>query len=149
MTKMKNRTPALLRAIARYNALCDRLKVLLPQGETFPLPEKLPDDLARLKNEPALLEDVWLSTESAAAGPWLTDKAVRRGIRAQHVVDRCEEEKLRLAVEDENLYTWVYDEVVALECAVSDPASAFRSQEHGTVTPDPPCRFTICAAPAI
>lgn len=120
---MKKRMPALVRAVARYNTLCDRLRDLLPPGKTFPLPERLPEDLATLKNDPLLLEDVWITSDTPA-GLWLTDKAIRRGIRAQHILDRCAEESIRLKQEERSLYAWVYNEVLALEHAIHDPDSA-------------------------
>lgn len=122
VSKMKNRTPALVRAVTRYNTLCDRLKELLPADKNFPIPEKLPEDLAKLKNEPSLLEDVWISADTPA-GLWLTDKAVRRGIRAQHILDRCSEECIRLKQEERSLYAWVFDEVLALEHAMHESSS--------------------------
>ncbi|KZV95745.1 hypothetical protein EXIGLDRAFT_594385, partial [Exidia glandulosa HHB12029] len=118
ITKMRNRTPALLRAITRYNTLCDKLKALKPRRLKFPLPEKLSEKLGTLKNDPSLMEDVWLQTGTTPAGPWLTDPGVRKGIRAQHILDRCDEEEYRVAVEEKNLYDWVFQEVVALESAL-------------------------------
>ncbi|KZV97794.1 hypothetical protein EXIGLDRAFT_580691, partial [Exidia glandulosa HHB12029] len=115
---MKKRTPALVRAVARYNALCDALRAKLPEGLDFPLPEKLPIHLAELRNDPALLEDVWIEGVQGRSAPWLVDASVRRGIRAVHTIDRCNEEEVRLAREEDALYGWLKTKLAAVYAAL-------------------------------
>ncbi|KZV81838.1 hypothetical protein EXIGLDRAFT_627886, partial [Exidia glandulosa HHB12029] len=135
MRSIKKRTPALVNALNRYNGLCDDLKRLLPDGRDFPLPQKLPTDFALLKDDPALLEDVWLSGVPGDSVPWLMDARVRRGIRAQHIVDRCEEEYARVETEESNLFAWITAKSAAIHVALSHPSSAltsvhFRNEAH-------------------
>lgn len=53
---------------------------------------------------------------------------MRRGIRALHVADRCEEELVRLDIEEESLYLWIIREIRALDAALADTASAHVNQ---------------------
>ncbi|KZV78701.1 hypothetical protein EXIGLDRAFT_633405, partial [Exidia glandulosa HHB12029] len=106
---IRKRTPALLQAIAKYNDLCDQLHDLLPEGLDFPLPERLPTEIAALRDDPSLLEDVWLAGVPGDNAPWLQDARVRRGIRAQLVLDRCDEEEKRLVREEAQLLQWLHD----------------------------------------
>ena len=48
---------------------------------------------------------------------WLGDEDVRAGIRFLHLLQRCEEEELRLRDERCGLQEWVYDEWKALSAA--------------------------------
>lgn len=125
MQGMQRRQPALANALARYNDLCARLKDLLPEGSTFPLPQPLSTELAKLKDDPALLEDVWMSGDVGASPAWLTDADVRRAIRAMHICDRCAEESKRLDVEASSLQTWMVGQIRVLDSALQDPDSAY------------------------
>ncbi|KZV78291.1 hypothetical protein EXIGLDRAFT_575095, partial [Exidia glandulosa HHB12029] len=121
---MRKRTPALVNAIQRYNDLCDRLVQALPQGLDFPLPEKLPVVLTDLKDNTALLENVWLGGVPESNAAWLTDGRVRRAIRALHTLDRCREESLRLELETKQIFGWFKRKTAALHVALQDPGSA-------------------------
>ena len=60
MKTIQKRAPAVQRAIARYNNLCEDLKDLAPDGCELVLPQPLTIEISKLKDDPALLEDVWL-----------------------------------------------------------------------------------------
>lgn len=110
---MKRRTPALRKAILRYNDLCRDLQDLLDAtGKQYPTPQPIPTELTRLKDDvygitDSILEDVWLTGQPQQPLPWLTDPIVRSGIRAMHLLDRCDEELLRLEVERPRLSEWL------------------------------------------
>lgn len=121
---IRKRTPALQNSIQRYNDLCDQLYELLPEGREFPLPQKLPVELAALRDNPALLEDVWLSDIPNGDAPWLLDSSVRRAIRSQLILDRCGEERARVALETQQLFTWVSARARAIDAAIANDTSA-------------------------
>lgn len=123
-TALKKRLPALLRSVTRYNDLCKRLRELRPAESTFPLPEELSTDFAKLRNDDSLLLDVYLADSTAAPPAWVTDARVRKGIRAMHTLARCEEETRRLEWEEHNVHTWIRDEQDAISAALSDISSA-------------------------
>lgn len=137
---IRKRTPALMKAIERYNKLCDRLATLRPGDSLFPLPQKLPFENGKLLEDETLLQDVWLQNTPGEAFPWLTDASVRRGIRALQVVDRCEEEDRRLQREATNCYRWFQREAHAVEIGLRNTIGAFltrvseRAQRYQTRT---------------
>ncbi|KZV88475.1 hypothetical protein EXIGLDRAFT_696648 [Exidia glandulosa HHB12029] len=123
MRGMQRRQPALVNAITRYNNLCHELEALLPdEDDDFPLPQTLSLNLTELKEDPTLLEDVWLGTDSDTPRPaWLLDASVRRGIRAMHLLDRCSEERARLDREEQTLHDWLVGEIRAVNHALQQP----------------------------
>ncbi|EJD33614.1 hypothetical protein AURDEDRAFT_76862 [Auricularia subglabra TFB-10046 SS5] len=125
---IQRRAPATMGAINRYNDLCGKLRALLPPGREFPLPEPLSTELSKLKNDPALLEDVWVSALPTSTALWLTDKTVRVAIRAQLVLDRCVEERERLQREEKQLFAWLQLEARAVARALYDPSSMFENR---------------------
>ncbi|EJD33756.1 hypothetical protein AURDEDRAFT_76731 [Auricularia subglabra TFB-10046 SS5] len=125
---IQKRGPATMNAITRYNDACAKVRELLPPGKQYPLPEPLSTDLTTLKDDPALLEDVWLSGAPDQGALWLTDKAVRVAIRAQQLLDRCDEEKTRLRREEQQLFDWLELEARAVVHALYDPASDLRRE---------------------
>lgn len=76
-----------------------------------------------MKDDLDLYEDVWISRTETVPPRWLTDPNLRDGIRAQHRLDRCQEERIRLYREADNLQRWYRTRHVALEavCASSSP----------------------------
>ncbi|EJD33287.1 hypothetical protein AURDEDRAFT_77098, partial [Auricularia subglabra TFB-10046 SS5] len=122
---IQRRAPATIGAINRYNELCTKLRALLPPGKDFPLPEPLSTELSKLKNDPTLLEDVWVSALPNGAALWLKDKTVRVAIRAQLVLDRCAEERERLLREEKQLFCWLQLEARAVARALVDPSSRY------------------------
>ncbi|EJD42623.1 hypothetical protein AURDEDRAFT_67410 [Auricularia subglabra TFB-10046 SS5] len=120
---IQKRAPAIRNAIVRYNALCVQVRELLLPGRSFPLPEELPTDLTQLKHDPSLLEDVWIVNLPTGVAPWLTDQTVRIAIRAQLILDRCAEERIRLVREEKQLYNWLTLEAQAVVHALGDAES--------------------------
>lgn len=135
---MQKRQPALVNAINRYNDLCARLVELLPRGMSFALPQPLTTELAKLKDDPTLLEDVWMSTESGegTGALWLMDSSVRKGIRAVHLLDRCREEVTRLDMEERSLHAWLLPEINALDAAIANPDSTRLASSHALADAD-------------
>lgn len=120
---MKKRTPAINRALKHYNDLCARLATLRPARSTFPLPEPLSTDLKHLRNNEALMRDVYIAAGDTPAPAWLVDNDVRKGIRAIQTQDRCAEEEQRLTREWRNLCDWHANEMAAVEQAAAKPSS--------------------------
>lgn len=131
LASMQRRTPALQNAIKKYNGLCDKLQELLPRGRRFPLPKKLPEDIAQLRDDPELLEDVWVEGDGEEADPWVTDATVRAGIRAMQMLDRCAEERVRVERETRQLYDWAVKRARALMQAIECDVSEYRSLYSG------------------
>lgn len=103
--------------------MCERLKALRPARSTFPLPQPLSLELAQLKNDEELLQDVWFEQRTEADASWLLDSSVRRGIRAMHMLDRCGEEDRRIRREARNLQQWYFLQRRAIEAALSSELS--------------------------
>ncbi|EJD33795.1 hypothetical protein AURDEDRAFT_23073, partial [Auricularia subglabra TFB-10046 SS5] len=121
LQSIQRRTPAIHNAIARYNTCCARVRELVPAGRSFPLPQPLPTEISKLRNDPALLEDVWVSNIPAGCARWLTDSTVRVAIRAQLSLDRCAEERKRLSREEAQLLEWLKLEAKAVTVALYAP----------------------------
>jgi len=115
---MQRRTPALMSAIRKFNKYCDTLITLSDPAANIPLPRHLKTDLTHLRDDPYLMEDVWVHPSTQAAPPWLTDTKIRKGIRAMLKVDRCTEEYRRLGFEADNLSRWFGRELAAIELAI-------------------------------
>jgi len=115
---MQRRTPALMAAIRKFNKYCDVLVKLSDPTANIPLPQHLKTDLSLLRDDPYLMEDVWVHPSTEAAPPWLTDTKVRKGIRAMLKVDRCMEEHRRLGREADNLSRWFGRELAAIELSI-------------------------------
>ncbi|KAH6893817.1 hypothetical protein BKA70DRAFT_1534649 [Coprinopsis sp. MPI-PUGE-AT-0042] len=116
---IQKRAPALTNAIKRFNKKIDQLNDLYQPDWMIPLPEKLPTDLGKLKDNPNLLTDVWISTSTGAdVPPWLSDPQVRDAIAEMHTRDRCAEERLRVGVERDNMCRWFRKEFLAVEVAL-------------------------------
>jgi hypothetical protein len=89
----------------------------------IPVPRHLSNKLAILRDDPYLMEDVWIEMKTGPAPRWLTDPNVRTGIRAMLKGDRCLEERRRLGLEADNLCRWFGQELAAVELALRLPAS--------------------------
>ncbi|KAG1879878.1 hypothetical protein F4604DRAFT_1923085 [Suillus subluteus] len=89
------RQPALMTAIRKFNSYCERLENL------YDLPTKLAD----LRNDPTLMEDVWITPSVGDVPRWMED------------TDRC------LGLEADNLCRWFRDELAVLEVALHSPAN--------------------------
>ena len=117
------RTPALVAAIQRFNKYCATLQDLYNPEWSIPLPQPLPTTLRALREDPHLMEDVWITPSEGAIPRWLEDANVRRGIRAMLKRDRCQEELRRLKREAVNISRFFGRQLAAVESAIKDPAS--------------------------
>ena len=115
---MQRHTPALMAAIRKFNKYCDALHTLSDPAANIPLPRHLKTDLSSLRDDPYLMEDVWVHPSMEAAPPWLTDTKVRKGIRAMLKIDRCTEEFRRLGMEVDNLCRWFGRELAAIKLSI-------------------------------
>ncbi|KZT28316.1 hypothetical protein NEOLEDRAFT_1058906, partial [Neolentinus lepideus HHB14362 ss-1] len=115
---LTRRRPALLTAINKFNTYCTKLRELAGPHPPFPLPTPLSLNLGHLKLDDNLMQDVWIDTREGECPLWLTDPAIRKGIRAFLQIDRCLEERRCLGREAENLLRWFAEELAALEIAV-------------------------------
>ena len=141
LRSIQKRSPAIRKAILRYNALCAKARELLPADKDYPLPEELSTDLTDLKNDPSLLDDVWVSSIPGDDALWLKDPRVRNAIRSQLALDRCTEERKRLTREESQLYDWLALESCAIARAMYDPEST--SLVLHLPAPDLTCLQTI------
>ncbi|KAG2156682.1 uncharacterized protein EDB93DRAFT_1238950 [Suillus bovinus] len=101
------RQPALMTAIRKYNGYCKRLEGLYDPSWGVPLPAPLPTKLADLRNDPTLMEDVWITPSVGDVPRWMEDT----------------DEQRRLGFEADNLCRWFRDELAALEVALRSPAN--------------------------
>ncbi|KAK0498094.1 hypothetical protein EDD18DRAFT_1308484 [Armillaria luteobubalina] len=75
--------PALLAAIRKFNSYIGELEHLSAEKKIlFPLPHRLSTDLAHLKHDEDLMQDIWVQVTANKAPRWLVDADVRRGIHA-------------------------------------------------------------------
>jgi hypothetical protein len=119
---MKKRRKPLMDSINKFNIYVDKLRSSKRPEWNVAIPSKLPIDLKELQEDPDLLEDVWISVDKSHSEPpprWYTDVNVRRGIKAQLKLDRCDEERTRLDVEARNLIRWFEEELCTLQLAIS------------------------------
>jgi hypothetical protein len=117
------RQPALMTTIRKFNSYCKHLESLYDLTWGIPLPPPLPTKLADLRNDPTLMEDVWITPSVDNVPRWIEDVDVRDGIRAMLKWDRCQEEECHLGLEADNLCQWFRDELAALELALHSPSS--------------------------
>ncbi|PPQ96513.1 hypothetical protein CVT26_010429 [Gymnopilus dilepis] len=118
------RQPSLISAIKRFNRYCARLEELYDPSYKIPLPAALPTKLDDLRQDPNLMEDVWIERSEVETPPWLEDQDVRTGIRAMLKKDRCKEEQRRLGWEADNLCQWFGRELAAVQVALRSPKNA-------------------------
>lgn len=109
-------------AIRKYNRYCDSLGQLAGTS-SIPIPRQLSTKLTILRDDPYLMEDVWVEPVSASPPAWLTDANVRKGIRAMLKLDRCLEERRRLGIEANNMCAWFGRELAAITVSIQSPQS--------------------------
>jgi len=135
---ISRRKPALMTAIRKFNKYCETLEKLYDPSWKIPLPLPLSTQLATLRDQPGLMEDVWISPSPVEVPRWLEDPDVREGIRAMLKQDRCNEESRRLHREADNISRWLRHEIAAVELALCTPSCK----------PAPrctPCLLTSCS----
>ncbi|PPR04246.1 hypothetical protein CVT26_004191 [Gymnopilus dilepis] len=121
---ISKRQPSLISAIKRYNRYCEQLEELYDPSYKIPLPTALPTKLDDLRQDPNLMEDVWIEPSEVETPLWLEDQDVRTGIRAKLKADRCKEEQRRLGWEADNLCRWFGREFAAVAVALRTPKNA-------------------------
>ena len=115
------RQPALMASIRKSNQYCQRLHELHDSSIIIPIPSPLSMKLNDLRNDPTLLEDVWISPCIGEAPQWLEDPEARDGIRALLKRDQCQEEQCRLGRDADNMCRWFGRELTATELALQQP----------------------------
>ena len=68
--------PALTVAIRKYNHFCEQLSQLHNTSWAIPLPSPLPNTLADLRNDPMLMQDIWITSSVGEVPQWLEDSDV-------------------------------------------------------------------------
>ncbi|KAL0567593.1 hypothetical protein V5O48_014405 [Marasmius crinis-equi] len=119
---MAKRKMAFENLIRRFNQLCTTLETDYKDAYNIPVPRTLPVNISSLRDVDScdLWEDVWI-TNSTPPPRWITDEDVRKGIRAVLTLERCAEERQRLAKEATNLCIWFRDELYALLTLSNNP----------------------------
>ncbi|EMD38084.1 hypothetical protein CERSUDRAFT_48992 [Gelatoporia subvermispora B] len=122
---ISRRQPAIQTAIRKFNKYCEALEALKQKGKVsndMPLPHPLPTNLAKLREDTSLFDDVWITASPPHDRPrWLEEPLIRDGIRALLRADRCNEECARLHREAENMCSWFGQELAAVELAMQTP----------------------------
>jgi len=119
------RQPALMAAIRKYNNYCEQLSQLHNPTWAIPLPAPLPTTLVDLRNDPTLMQDVWITPSTEEVPRWLEDVDVRDGIRALLKHERCLEEQRRLGMEADNMCRWFGNELTAIQVALRQSERKF------------------------
>jgi hypothetical protein len=109
-------------AIHKFNKYCETLERIHDPTWNLPLPLPLSTQLATLRDQPGLMEDMWISPSPGDTPKWLDDLDVREGIRAMLMQDRCIEETWRLRQEADNVSQWLRREMAAVELALHNPS---------------------------
>ncbi|KII83206.1 hypothetical protein PLICRDRAFT_58527 [Plicaturopsis crispa FD-325 SS-3] len=110
---ISKRKPALLTAIRKFNKYCKILRDMQQPEWGIPIPTDLSTNLAIIREDPLLLQDVWVTPTSPQDTPrWLEDASEKGSAR------RCLEERRRLGREADNLCRWFGSELCALEVAL-------------------------------
>ena len=106
-------------AIRKFNKYCEKLEQLAESETGKPtVPRHLTSNLDILRDDPYLMEDIWISPSMQVAPPWLTDSKMRKGIRAMQKKDRCEEEKHHLGRDVDGMCRWFGRQLTAIELAI-------------------------------
>ncbi|KAG1819999.1 hypothetical protein EV424DRAFT_1472573 [Suillus variegatus] len=130
---IKRREPGILKLVSTYNGLCSQLRSLICQRRAPPyaiMPHIIPrDGIFLLDVDDDIWQDVGLDDDTMAPPAWLSDDAVRNGIRLQLEVDQCVEEEARLMRERAVIQEWMLAEWGAIRGAsnnaVTDAVMSF------------------------
>ncbi|KAF9041365.1 hypothetical protein BJ165DRAFT_1329754, partial [Panaeolus papilionaceus] len=127
---MAKRSPALIAKVRKFNSYCKTLRQLCPPNSKLKLPTPLSTQVAKLRDNTYLMEDVWITpVEDEKERPWMNDSTVRAGIQAVLKLDRCIEEQKRLGMEADNMCRQFGRELLAVEIALRNQANASIAQE--------------------
>ena len=112
-------------AICKYNHYCEQLSQLHNPSQTIPLPAPLPTTLVGLRNDPNLMQDVWITPSTDKVPRWLEDIDVCNGICALLKKECCLEECHHLGSEADNMCRWFGHELAAIHVALRQSESKF------------------------
>jgi len=112
-------------AIRKYNHFCEQLSQLHDLSWVIPLPSPLPTTLTDLRNDPTLMQDLWITPSVGEIPRWLEDAGVRDGIRALIKMECCLEEQHCLGLEAGNMCHWYGYELAAIHVALRQSESEF------------------------
>jgi len=110
--------PALMAAIRKYNNYCEQLSQLYNPTWVVSLPTPLPTTLIDLRNDPTLMQDVWITPSTGEVPRWLEDIDMHDGICALLKHKRCLEEQRRLGIEADNMCQWFGHKLTAIQVAL-------------------------------
>ena len=115
-SSVKRREPGIVNLTRTYNDLCRQLSQLIktkkaPNGAISPEPIQR-DGLFKLDVDDDIWQDIGLDDQSGPLPRWLSDDAVREGIKALLEHDRCCEEEIRLKKERCAMQEWLLEEWV-------------------------------------
>ncbi|KIM62208.1 hypothetical protein SCLCIDRAFT_25141 [Scleroderma citrinum Foug A] len=113
--------PALMAAIRKYNNYCEQLSQLHNLTWAIPLPAALPTTLVNLRNDPTLMQDVWITPSVGEVPRWLEDIDVCDGIHTLLKHKHCLEEQHHLGIEADNMCRWFGNELTAIQVALRQP----------------------------
>ena len=119
------RQPALTAAIRKYNHYCEQLSQLHDPSCVIPLPSPLPTTLTNLRNDPTLMQDIWITPSVGQVPRWLEDTDMRDGIHALIKTKCCLEEQCCLDLEADNMCHWFGYEFAAIHIALQQSESEF------------------------
>ncbi|KAF9053459.1 hypothetical protein BJ165DRAFT_1339824 [Panaeolus papilionaceus] len=127
---LAKRSPALLKKIYKFNSYCGALKKLRPRKSKVVLPKPLSTKVAQLRDDPILMQDVWISAvKKQKKVPWMDDPTVRAGIQAVLKLDRCLEERRRIGMEADNMCRQFGRDLLAAEVALRNSNNAHIAQQ--------------------
>ena len=102
---VRRREPTIQKLAKAYNRLCSNLAVLIHEGKVpnaaVPPPQSIDmDQLFNLDVDDEIWQDIGLEEMDSTNPPhWMSEDAVRDGIKAMLELDRCKEEGERLVHE--------------------------------------------------
>ena len=117
-------------AIRKFNKYCAELQTLAGLLSPIPVPKPLSTELNILRDDPYLMEDVWIDPSEGAPPRWLEDSSVRKGIKALLKIDRTKEEERHLKQEAGNICSWFGWELAAIHVALHTSASESRTKRY-------------------
>ncbi|KAG1744527.1 uncharacterized protein EDB91DRAFT_1236494 [Suillus paluster] len=120
---IKRQEPSILKLVSTYNGLCSQLRSLIRQRRAphYAVPPHIipRDGIFLLDVDDDIWQDVGLDDDTTMPPAWLSDDAVRNGIRLQLEVDRCMEEEARLMRERAIIQEWMLVEWEAIQGALN------------------------------
>ncbi|KAG1882379.1 hypothetical protein F4604DRAFT_1577463 [Suillus subluteus] len=124
---IKRRKPGILKLVSTYNGLCSQIQSLIRQQRVPPFaipPHSIPHDgIFQLDVDDNIWQDIGLDDTTVNPPAWLSDEAIRNGIRSQLEVDRCLEEEAWLMRERSVMQEWMLTEWEGIQGALMNAGS--------------------------